>query len=143
MMFISADMLLSHYNWKSVSERGANLHSQEQGRGENFGISSDIDCIDYDSGSDADEHVENVGDGDMRGIKRIAETSYGTGNGALNMAYDNSICRLYILLHNVEDIFPLLTESSAAGCPNSEHHIGTLQETSVVYFDDLISNLYE
>lgn len=44
--------------------------------------------------------------------------------GRMNMAYDNSICRLYILLHNMEDIFPLLQESSAAACPGVEHQMG-------------------
>jgi hypothetical protein len=136
-------MLLTHYNWKSVAERGrhaATAQRSQESRGVArtrkstggsgggvtgaFGFNSDIDGVEDDEegtgeGGGLSCHISGSGSSSMEHLG-----SSGHEGGSMNMAYDNSICRLYVLLHNIEDIFPLLQEASVASCPNSEHQIG-------------------
>jgi hypothetical protein len=144
-------MLLSHYNWRSVAERGNNQKSADVailgGRGQSpresvggcniLGFNSDIDGIEDD---EADERCMEIDDTQVtgeqsrnpRGRRKTAGLGVSDFGGITNMAYDNSICRLYILLHNMEDIFPLVQESSFASCPHSEHQIGRTNEEFIV-----------
>ena len=116
---ICADMLLTHYNWKSVAERERG--SLARGGGEvgtpAFGLSRNIDGLEEGEEEEVEEVEEEV-DGTGDKLRRSVAA------GPMNAGYDNSFCRMYVLLHDLEGVFPLLTEASAAACPLSEHQIG-------------------
>jgi len=133
------DMLLTHYNWRSVSERGnqaaalarASSSGLKTKSSDLVGFNSDIDGIDD---NDDEEILGNGSDRQLAGTSvdssgassGASRGSLENGGGLTNMAYDNSICRLYLLVHNIEDVFPLVQESSIVACPNSEHQMGEL-----------------
>lgn len=132
-------MLLTHYNWRSVSERGnqaaalarASSSGLKTKSSDLVGFNSDIDGIDDNDdeeilGTGSDRQLAGTSVDSSGASSGASRGSLENGGGLTNMAYDNSICRLYLLVHNIEDVFPLVQESSIVACPNSEHQMGEL-----------------
>ena len=122
LIHVSTDMLLAHYNWKVVSGGGNQSTNGKHKKinGGAFEIIGDEDDYDEDAPNTGEQNGQNPSAAYDVGEDGASNTS----KTSINAAYDNSICRLYIILHNVEDIFPILQEASGASCRDSEHHSG-------------------
>lgn len=97
-----SDMLRAHYQWRSFAERSGVTAPDHP-------ASSLEDC-------DSDD-----GDGSESLPSRRDDSA--AASAPMNVAYDNSIGRLYVLLHSVEDLFPLCQESFGAKAACSEHQL--------------------